>query len=71
MTGEEDSDMWAGTAVKLITVKVEFQGKRVPAIRIEEPPRKNGSARPAAPPVPPQHQNHEPVDAPGDDDIPF
>ena len=35
ISGEEDTDNWAGTKVKLITVKVEFQGKRVPAIRRE------------------------------------
>jgi hypothetical protein len=36
ITDEEDSDDWAGHKVKLVTRKVEFQGKRVPAIRIEE-----------------------------------
>jgi hypothetical protein len=37
ITGEEDSDDWEGKKVKLVTRKVEYQGKRVPAIRIEEP----------------------------------
>lgn len=61
ITGEEDSDNWKGYRIKLIVAKVEFQGARVPAIRIEAPP-KNGS-RPAPPPPP--------VDPPSDDDIPF
>lgn len=57
ISGEEDTDNWAGTSVKLITVKVEFQGKRVPAIRIEEPTRE---------------KRREPVEAPPDDsEIPF
>ena len=37
ITGQEDSDDWAGAKVKLVMRKVDFQGKRVPAIRIEEP----------------------------------
>ena len=58
ISGEEDSDRWKGTKLKLITVKVEFQGKRVPAIRIEE------ATAPRRP---------EPVvaDAPDDSEIPF
>ena len=49
ITGEDDTDAWKGHKIKLITVKVEFQGKRVPAIRIEEAAPK--STRKAAPPV--------------------
>ncbi len=37
ITGQEDSDDWVGAKVKLVMRKVDFQGKRVPAIRIEEP----------------------------------
>lgn len=33
----DDTDDWTGKKLRLITVKVEFQGKRVPAIRIEDP----------------------------------
>lgn len=60
ISGEDDADNWGGTKIKLVTVKVEFQGKRVPAIRIEEP-----SDKPAPRRAP------EPVDAPSDDEIPF
>lgn len=59
ISGEEDTDNWGGTKVKLVVVKVEFQGKRVPAIRIEEA---------GAPPKP---RTPEPVDTPADDEIPF
>lgn len=61
ITGSDDSDEWTGKKVKLVTRKVDFQGKRVPAIRVEEPIA-NGHRPP--PPV-------EPVHAPDEDDIPF
>lgn len=61
IAGEEDSDNWKGVKVKLIVVKVEFQGKRVPAIRIDDP---SGSHRAA-------HRAPEPVDTPDEDTIPF
>lgn len=57
LAGEEDTDNWPGAKIMLITAKVEFQGKRVPAIRIEAP------AGAAPRPVPVQTQ--------ADDDIPF
>ena len=62
ISGEDDCDNWKGVKVKLITAKVEFQGKRVAAIRIDEAAQT--SAAPKRKPV-------EPVDAPSDDDIPF
>ena len=65
ISGEEDTDNWAGTKVKLITAKVEFQGKRVPAIRVEPAPRNTGTAQRQPPPPP------EPVQEINDDDIPF
>jgi hypothetical protein len=37
ITGEDDSDNWEGKRVKLVVRKVDFQGKRMPANRIEEP----------------------------------
>jgi hypothetical protein len=33
----DESDEWVGKPVTLIAVKVRFQGKSVPCIRIEEP----------------------------------
>ena len=62
LTGCDDSDDWAGHRIKLITANVEYQGKRVPAIRIEGS-GSSASTRPA--PTPP------PVTAPDDDEIPF
>jgi len=37
ITGEEDCDDWAGHKIRLFVAKVEYQGKRVPSIRIDEP----------------------------------
>lgn len=59
ITGEDDSDNWTGHKIKLVVARVDFQGKRVDAIRIDAP----GTGRQAPPPPP--------VDAPNDDDIPF
>ena len=37
VTGSGDTDDWTGKKITLFPTKVEFQGKRVPAIRVEEP----------------------------------
>lgn len=63
ITGEEDSDNWTGCKIKLITARVDFQGKRVPAIRVEPPPSRPTAQRQQPPP---------PVDdSPDEDSIPF
>lgn len=35
VTGESDTDNWIGKKVVLVVKKVEFQGKLVPAIRVD------------------------------------
>lgn len=35
LTGSSDTDAWTGRRVRLVSARVDFQGKRVPAIRIE------------------------------------
>lgn len=37
VTGSEDTDHWTGKKITIYPTKVEFQGKRVPAIRVQEP----------------------------------
>lgn len=64
----DDTDDWPGTRVMLVVVKVEFQGKRVPAIRMEAPPRVKGKK---AEPVPVVEPEPEYVEAPDEDSIPF
>ena len=56
--GSDDTDDWIGNKITLFTTKVDFQGKRVLAIRIKE--ASNG--KPAQAPPPPELT---------DDDIPF
>lgn len=55
ITGSDDTDDWHGKHISLYSTKVDYQGKRVDAIRVDYP---NGG-RPVPPPV---------VDG---DDIPF
>lgn len=38
MVGSAETNDWAGVRVSLFPTKVEYQGKRVDAIRIEDPP---------------------------------
>ena len=58
ITGEDDTDNWSGKKIKLYATKVDYQGKRVPAIRIDAP----GTAARQAP---------APVETPEEDSIPF
>jgi hypothetical protein len=61
ITGTDETDHWAGHAVTLYVTKVDYQGKRVDAIRVDYPQRQQ-----QAPPPPP------PVSQPlTDEDIPF
>ncbi len=47
--GTEEYEQWPGHTITLFPTKTEFQGKRVPCIRISEPPRPPPvSARPPA-----------------------
>jgi hypothetical protein len=65
--GSDDSDDWTGKTIVLGVEKVDFQGKRVPAIRVL------GLARPAtvkAPEPPPPELPAEEFHA-EDDDVPF
>lgn len=39
INGSDDTDDWPGTAITLFPTRVEFQGKRVDAIRIDPPDR--------------------------------
>lgn len=55
ITKEDDSDQWRGHKVKLFTARVDFQGKRVDAVRIDAPK----SGRPTPPPV--EHIDDETV----------
>lgn len=55
--GSDDSDDWRGWSIVLYPTKVDFQGKRVDAIRIDDRPGSSKpparAARQSAPPPPP------------------
>ena len=56
LTGENDSDKWAGHVIKLVRVRVPVRGKNVDAIRVEaaDPkPRQSLPAEAAPAPVAP------------------
>jgi len=36
--GESDTDAWAGKQITLIPARTEYQGKRVPCIRVQDTP---------------------------------
>lgn len=57
--GSQDSDDWRGATVTLYVAKVDYQGKRVPAVRVSDQP---GDTT-----LPQQRSEREP----GDDDAPI
>jgi hypothetical protein len=59
VTGDDDTDNWSGVSIVLYPTRVDFQGKRVDAIRVDKPEPGQRQAAPAPPPPPP---------APFDDD---
>jgi hypothetical protein len=69
ITGTRDYGDWNGYQIKLIKVKVEYQGKRVDGIRIEPAPKgkTNSKPKPEAEPFPEEEEATEITD----DDVPF
>jgi len=60
---EDDSDNWAGRRIKLVVARVDFQGKRVDAIRVD--------AAPSSGREPVRRAPEPPVEAPDESDVPF
>lgn len=61
ITGSDETDTWRGKRILLYQTKTDFQGKRVPCIRIDYPE----TSRTPAPPPPPEEVEIS------DDDVPF
>lgn len=70
MHGEE-MDEWEGKRITLHVCKVDFQGKRVDAIRVKEVASGNGARPQAAAPPPPPPPPVATTPELTDDDIPF
>jgi hypothetical protein len=43
LSGSDETDDWVGLRISLYATKVDFQGRRVPAIRIDAAPAKSSS----------------------------
>ena len=68
VTGKNDTDDWLGESIWLVTKKVEFQGKLVPAIRVAlEQPTQAAPTKAPAKPAPPTGDGGD-IAA---DDVPF
>jgi hypothetical protein len=48
IAGSDDTDNWFGVPIMLYVAKVDYQGRRVDAIRVDFPPA-NGKQQPPAP----------------------
>lgn len=67
--GSDETDDWGGKAILLYPTRVDFQGKRVDAIRIDAAPP---SRQPAPAPRPAQPVADDPIDdAAIDESVPF
>ena len=71
--GDDESDNWIGWSITLYPTKVDFQGKRVDAIRVDDRPGATkppavAARRPQAVPEPTEDIGGE---MPDDGDIPF
>ena len=53
IVGTDDYDAWPGHKIQLFATKTEFQGKRVPCIRVCAPPKAKATGRVTTPPVVP------------------
>ena len=60
LLNSDDTDDWEGMRICLYTCKVDFQGKRVLAIRVKEAGAAQKTARPAPPPEPPDDLEEPP-----------
>jgi hypothetical protein len=74
--GDDESDNWVGWSIVLYPTKVDYAGKRVDAIRIDDRPgatKKPTSAptRPTARPEPSEEAFEDGGAMPDDSDIPF
>lgn len=70
--GSTDTDDWEGKRITLVVRKVDFQGKRVPAIRVsDEPPKSNQATKPSQQAAPPEPEPDPVNDDPDNTDCPF
>ena len=63
IAGTDETDDWHGVKIVLYSTKTDFQGKRVPCIRVDYAPQAASNGRPAGPrdDVPPPTDDDEPM----------
>jgi|SRR5689334_8541984 len=65
IAGTDEMNDWQGLRITIYPTRTDFQGKRVPCIRVKEPPvaQAAGNGRPAGPrdDVPPPSDDDEPM----------
>ena len=73
ITGEEDTDNWAGHKIVLYhDPNIQFAGKLVGGIRVRAPKNQPAQPKPTPKPMPkPTSRPPVPMDEPEDDDMPF
>ena len=69
--GTEETERWRGISIVLYPTRVDYQGKRVDAIRIDYPQQTYQAAPPPAPVAPAPVATDEASGAVAYDDIPF
>lgn len=69
VTGQDDDDNWIGHQVMLYATRVDYQGKRVDAIRVDYPPRHAPGYQAPQPPQPPVNEHADSLD--DDETVPF
>ena len=68
IAGTEETDEWKGVKIALYPTKVDFQGRRVEAIRVDYPPAAAPAQTTTRPPV--TRNSKPPEREPGSDDAP-
>lgn len=66
--GTDETDDWVGHEIVLFPTRVDFQGRRVDAIRVDYPINGSGAKPQPRQPAPPPPSFSNPPD---DDDVPF
>ena len=72
-TGSDETDDWSGWTITLYSCKVDYQGRRVDAIRVDDRPgASKGPVKGGRTPAPPIEEEFDSDPPPvTDDDIPF
>jgi hypothetical protein len=77
IAGSDETEDWEGVQIVLYSTRVDFQGRRVDAIRVDYPVKHQrqpgGNGRRVNPPARPEQPPADDLDAPplDDDQIPF